>query len=203
MKLSQLFNPLQEGDVVKGNFGAKGPMKDTGIEVPKGYDRFELDGKKIVGIKGDKKTTISSVSDERLGRALVMAYNNGGKSDVSIKPVSLISVFGSKELAALDEAGIKLTEKPSYWEDFEGDGYAAKRNIHQLALKKAEKTVGRFKEYSGKEIYGHDSKPNGPLARVQKMPTEDMFIVKFSDGTRYLADQTGARTYIRMWQKIV
>lgn len=196
---------VSEGEVVHAKFGKnRGVERDSGIEVPKGYDRFMVDGKKIIGIKGDKKTVVSSTSDERLARELVKAYNNGGKTDSNIKPISMIQAFGSPELAALDEAGIKLTEKPSYWEDFEEDGYAAKRNIHQVALKKVEKTIGKLKEYTSKEIYGIDLKAQkkGPLASYQHKPEEQMYIVKFQDGTKYLCDRTGASSYTRFWQKI-
>lgn len=205
MKLSEI---LREGDVIKAEFGKrKGVEKDTGIEIPKGYDRFELDGKKIIGIKGDKKTVVSNVSDVALGRELVKTYNNGGKSDSGIKQVSMLQAFGSPELNALHDVGIKLTEKPSYWEDFEGDGYAAKNNIHQLALKKAERAAGKFKVYKGADLFdaknGSD-KPRGPLVKPSFMPTENMFIVHFAfDDSRYLCDTTGANTYIRNWQKIV
>ena len=48
-------------------------------------------------------------------------------------PITMLQAFGSKEMNILHDAGIKLTEKPGYWEDFEEDGYAAKRNIHELA----------------------------------------------------------------------
>ena len=118
------------------------------------------------------------------------------------KKMSLLKSFGSEEMQDADDVGVKLTEKPSYWEDFDADGFAAKRNINELKLKRLEKTVGKLKEYSGKEIYGSDMKPRGPQATVKKMPSENMFIVHFSDGTRYVADQRGARTYIRNWQKI-
>ena len=192
---------VTEGEVVKADFSKGKGVDNPGIEIPKGYDRFEVDGKKIVGIKDGVKKVVSSTSDERLAQELVKIYN-GGKASTSIKPMSLLQAFGSREIAAADEVGIKLTEKPSYWEDFEDGGYAAKNNIDQLKLKKLEKTVGKLKEYTGKEIYGTDAKPRGPLKTVENMPSEDMFIVKFSDGSRYVADQTGARTYIRMWQKI-
>lgn len=130
-------------------------------------------------------------------------FVKNGELPAGAKAMSMLSVFGSKELAALDEAGIKITEKPDYWEDFEGDGFAVKKNIHEVKLKKAEKTIGgKFKVYSGKEIYGGDFKPKGPQASVKEMPKEQMFIVKFADGTQYLCDQTGAKSYIRFWQKI-
>lgn len=116
--------------------------------------------------------------------------------------VSMMQAFGSPELAALDEAGVKLTEKPSSWEAFEEGEYAAERNIHQVKLKRIEKILGKLPTYTAKEIFGSDMKPRGPLANAT-FPAERMFIVAFNDDTRYLVDTTGANTYIRFWQKIV
>jgi hypothetical protein len=114
----------------------------------------------------------------------------------------MLQAFGSRELVAADEVGIKLTEKPDYWEDFEGGGFAVKHNIHDVKLKKLEKTIGKLPVYTGEQIYGMAVKPRGPQAKVKMMPKESMFIVTFVDGTRYVADSTGANTYIRNWQKI-
>ena len=207
MKVQDLF----EGDVIHASFGKRrGVERDTGIEVPTGYDHFELehtDGEKsawIVGIKGDKKTHISR-APIALAKELVKIYNNGGKSDISttIKPISMMQAFGSAEMNALHDAGIKLTEKPSYWEDFEGDGYAVKRNIHELALKKAEKAIGsKLAVHHAKDVYGTGN-PKGPLVTVKNMPKESMCIIEMENGDRYLVDTTQASSYIRMWQKIV
>lgn len=155
---------------------------------------------KIIGIKGDKRVVISTGHLD-LVKELVKIYN-GGKSTQSLKPISMVQAFGSPEMAALDDAGIQLTEKPSYWGDFDDSGYAAKRNIHQVKLKKIEKTIGKLKEYDAKDVYG-TATPVGPLVKVQTMPAENMCIIKLGNGDRYLVDTTQARTYIRMWQKIV
>jgi hypothetical protein len=205
MKVQELF----EGDVIHASFGKRrGVERDTGIKVPAGYDRFELEhteGEKsawIVGVKGDKKTHVSRAA-LALAKELVKVYNNGGKSDSGIKPISMLQAFGSKEMNILHDAGIKLTEKPTYWEDFEGDGFAAKRNIHDLALKKAEKALGhKFKVYSAEDVYGTGS-PKGPLVSFKKKPEENMCIIKLGNGDRYLVDTTQGSVYIRMWQKIV
>jgi hypothetical protein len=194
--------------VVQASFGKRrGVEQDTGIEVPKGYDRFEVEhteGEKsawVIGIKGNTKTKISR-ADLVLARELVKAYNKGGKTDSGLKPISLMQAFGSKEMNVLHDNGITFAEKP-YWHDFEEDGRRADKNIHQIALKKVEKLIGKIPEYSAKEVYGTDVKQNGMLGDVKNMPKEAVVIIKFSDGTRYLADTTQARSYIRMWQKIV
>lgn len=121
-------------------------------------------------------------------------------------PMTMMQAFGSREMNILHDAGIKLTEKPSYWEDFEGNGFAAKDNIHQIKLKKAEKAMGeKFKVLKGSEVFGSDVKPKYPLTKMKSdtgaLP--NMFIIEFNDGSRYLVDVTQANTYIRMWQKIV
>lgn len=124
------------------------------------------------------------------------------RKPVEVKQITLLQAFGSKELNVLNDAGIKLAEKPSYWEDFEEDGYAAKKYVHPaFSIARAEKALGgKFKVYTGKELYGVD-KPKGPLATVKNMPDEMMFIVDFGD-SKFLADTSGAGTYIRNWAKI-
>jgi hypothetical protein len=209
VKLHQLF----EGDVVKVDFNRGKGVDNPEVEIPKGYERFEVDGKKdskyvrIIGIKKDGRRDVISVTDPRLAGQLVKIYN-GGKADVSIKPMSLMSVFGSPELGALDEAGIKLAEKPSYWEDLELEGYHGRKHglIDEVKLKRVEKLIGRkLKVLPSSEIYGVKAKPKSPLASIRAMPNDKMFIVTFEtpDGVeRYLADSTGASKYIRFWSKI-
>lgn len=193
--------------VVNQTFGKRrGPMLDTGIQVPPGFDRFELDHKEgdrsaaIIGIKGDKRQVLSRAALE-LARELVKTYNHAGKSDSGIKPVSVMNAFGSKEMNALNDAGITLTEKPSYFEDFEKGGHAAAKNIHQLKLKKVENILGKLVEYPASAIF-KTSNPETPQAKAD-LPKESMFIVKLGNGNRYLVDASQARTYIRMWQKII
>jgi hypothetical protein len=195
---------VAEGEVIRPDFSRGKGVENPNITAPKGYDRFEVDGKKIIGIKNGKKTIISTTSDERLTRELVMIYN-GGKASTDLKPISMLQAFGSKQLAAAENMGIKLAEKPDYWEDFEEYGFAAENNFNEIKLKKLEKAIGKLKTYRGVDIYGKTAfgdKPRGPQVRTIFMPPEDMFIVKFDDGTRYVVDKTGAMTYIRNWQKI-
>ncbi len=206
MSILQEMLAILEGEVIKAKFGkARGVERDTGIEIPPGYDRFEVDGKKIIGIKGGKKTVVSNTSDERLARELVKVYNNDGKSDSGIQKLTMMQAFGSKPENILADAGIKLTEKPSYWDEFEGDGPAAKRNISEIQLKRIEKLLGKLEVFTGQQVFGISAKPRGPLASV-KMELDDIgdiAIIKFDDGTRYLISTGGANTYIRNWQKIV
>ena len=96
------FKQFLEGEVIKGKFeqklrSKKGMYKHPDIEVPKGYERFEVEkigphskGGKIVGIKknGDRKT-ISTTSSFELADALASAYNAGGYTDKEITKVKL------------------------------------------------------------------------------------------------------------------
>jgi hypothetical protein len=195
---------VTEGEVIRPDFSRGKSVENPNITAPRGYDRFEVDGKKIIGIKNSKKAVVSTTSDERLARELVMIYN-GGKASTELKPISMLQAFGSKQLVDSEKMGIKLAEKPGHWDDFEEYGFAAKNNFNEIKLKKLEKAIGKLKTYRGVDIYGKTTfgdKPRGPLARTIFMPPEDMFIVKFDDGTRYVVDKTGAMTYIRNWQKI-
>jgi hypothetical protein len=195
---------VAEGEVIRPDFSRGKGVENPNINAPKGYDRFESDGKKIIGIKDGKKTIVSTTSDERLARELVMIYN-GGKVSTELKPISMLQAFGSKQLATAENMGIKLAEKPDHWADFEEYGFAAENNFNEIKLKKLEKAVGKLKTYKGVDIYGKTTfgdKPRGPQSRTIFMPSENMFIIKFDDGTRYVVDKTGAATYIRNWQKI-
>lgn len=121
-----------------------------------------------------------------------------------LTPGSLRQTFSSPSENALHDAGIKITEKPGFWNDFEDDGYAAKRNLNDLTLKKAEKTIGKIPVFTGKQVYGMGIKPRGPLVNTKMDPKDlgEVAIIEFDDGTRYLVSTTGANTYIRNWQKI-
>jgi hypothetical protein len=110
-------------------------------------------------------------------------------------PISMMQAFGSKEENALADNGIKFREKPGYWEELDD------KPISEIALKKAEKIIGKIKEYTAKEVYGSDF-VKGPQATCNKMPAENVVVIKFDDGRKYLADTTQANTYIRMWVKV-
>jgi hypothetical protein len=209
VKLKQLF----EGDVVKGDFSRGKGVDNPDIKAPPGFERFEVQHEegaksaKIIGIKKDGKRVQVSVTEPRLAKELVKIYN-GGKSSVKLQPVSLIRAFGSDEMAALDEAGVHLAEKPDFWEDLETEGFYGRKHglIDEVKLKRIEKIIGRkLKVLPSVEIYGMRAKPRSPVASVKAMPNDRMFIVAFEkDGgaERYLADSTGATKYIRFWSKI-
>jgi hypothetical protein len=193
-------------DVKKGNFTGGGP-KDPAIEIPKGYDRFEVDHKEgtnfasVIGIKGNKRFTLST-GHVKLIRELVKAYNSGGENPSGMKPITGVQAFGSEEMNVLHDAGVKLVEKPYGWDEFKEDG-AHKKNVYDpFTLRRAEKALGfKLKVYTGKEIFGTAGRPSGMLADA-KFPPEEMFIVDFGGGDRWLCDTSGASSYIRNWAKL-
>ena len=109
--------------------------------------------------------------------------------------VTMLQAFGSREENALADNGIRFTEKPDSWTEL------SKAPISEILLKKAEKIIGRIKEYSAKEVFGRDF-ITGPLVTVRTMPRESVVVIKFEDGRKYLVDTTQANTYIRMWVQI-
>jgi hypothetical protein len=151
-----------------------------------------------------KKKVLPTPDAEKIATAMSGArvLKKGEELPAGAKEVSMMQAFGSDEMNALNDVGIKLTEKPTYWDDFEGNGYAVKRNIHDLTLKKAEKAIGKkFPVANAKDFYGGRD-PRGPLVKFDKEPHFGMGILKFENGNRYLVDTSQASTYIRMWQKI-
>jgi hypothetical protein len=219
MKLADLF----ESNVVKVDFSRGKGVDNPDIEIPKGFDRFEVDGRKIIGIKGDTKKVVSTTGDERLAKELVRVYN-GGKASVKMEPVSMIQAFGSEEMNVLHQMKPKvvLAEKPDYWDSFEGNGYAVKNNISHSTIKDIESALGaKLKVVSGEKLFGKRTykdrnketgkmetvttdKPVGPSVKTIVSPSSfgTLFIVEFDDETRYLVDTSQANTYIRLWQKI-
>jgi hypothetical protein len=135
--------------------------------------------------------------NEFLTEGEIISFKTG--KPVDVKPVSMMQAFGSPEMNVLDSVGIRLNEKPSYWEDLDQD-----RVIDQVSFARLKKALAkeniRLPEYSSKEIYGRD--PRGPQVSVSNMPQENMLIINFENGNKYLVDTSGARTYIRYWSKI-
>lgn len=134
----------------------------------------------------------------------VIKNPKAGKHEVSMR-----QAFGSEEDNFLGTRGINFMEKPDYWGDLdhaEGDY----KPIKAAALEKAEQAMGTpFKIYTQDKIFtgrlskDKESKDGYMPQSDAKLPKENVFIVHMKDGTRYLADGTQARSYIRMWAKIV
>jgi len=150
-----------------------------------------------------KKKVQPAPDAEKIATAMsTRVLKKGEELPAGAKEITMMQAFGSDEMNALNDVGIKLTEKPSYFDDFEGSGFAVERNIHQLKLKKAEKAIGKkFPVAKAKDFFGGRD-PRGPLQKFEKEPHFGMGILEFENGNRYLVDTSQASTYIRMWQKI-
>jgi hypothetical protein len=205
MKIKDIIN---EGEVVQGKFG-KGATNSS-VEIPQGYESFYV--KKvsdtvaaIYGVKKDGKEVKISTGHAKLMDALAKEYNAGGKAGTGIQQISMTKAFGSEQLGVLDDAGIKLVEKPFYWEDVDQANAQEKyKPITEVMFKKVQRELKKsgheLKVYSGKEIFGSDKRPEHCQVHA-KFPKEPMFVVQFSD-SKYLCDTTGARSYIRNWALI-
>lgn len=194
-------------EVVSAHFG-----KDTlGMKMPSGFDKFKSKQKggkawALIGVKsnGDEKEVKIFPSKELADQ--VASEFNDALSAANEKPekISMLQAFGSHAMNVLHDAGINFVEKPDYWEDLDKPSGNYKP-LHEVAFKKVEKELAKIdvklKTYTSKELWGRD--PKHPLESPKEMPSEQVFVVKLANGNRYLADKTGARTYIRMWAKIV
>jgi hypothetical protein len=200
MKVQEILN---EGDVVKGNFGS-GPKND-GIDIPKGYKSFKTEDSgpksaKLIGVKADGTEKVISTGHKELIVALAKEYNSGGKGGTGLQPISMMQAFGSKAMNILHDAGIHFMEKPDYFETLEKNEGKYKP-LNQVTFKKVEKELKKagmeLSTFTSKEIYGAD--PRGPQVSFKHKPKADICVIEFSNGKRYLVDTTQANTYIRMW----
>lgn len=115
------------------------------------------------------------------------------------KEISMLDAF-APTLGALSKLGLKVMEKPSYWEDLDKEQESYKPWT-ELGVKRAEKELGvKFKHVKSETLLPHGKK-KGPMQNMTP-PDWDQAIVEFPDGTKYFADSTQARSYIRMWAKI-
>lgn len=208
MKFSE-FLALDE-EVVKVDFS----KSTIGHKMPKGYTKFfakQKGGKTwaLWGKKEDgKEEEIKVYPTKEIADSIASEYNDALKAATQ-KPqkISMLQAFGSHAMNILHDAGIYFYEKPDdfYYIDAERTGSGRYKPLHNVALKKAEKELAKIdvklKTYSSKELWGRD--PKGPLESPHHMPPEQVFIVKMENGKRYLVDKTGAKSYIRMWARIL
>ena len=93
------FKQFFEGDVIKGKFERKlknkGMYKNPDIEVPKGFERFEVEKHRsgrvgtIYGIRKDGTRKSVGTSTAEVADALAAAYNAGGYTDKEIRKIPL------------------------------------------------------------------------------------------------------------------
>ena len=176
-------------------FPRRGPSAST-IDVPAGYDSFYTKeagptSAHIMGIRPDGRHVQVSTTSRELAGILAKAYNQGGRSDVAIKPVSLTQAFGSGVVRAFDDMGVRFSEKPDSWDTVKQE---ASCSAAQLA--RVDSEVGGIPEVSPEEVFAGSTKSplgtitaNAPGAVVMTMP----------NGDRFLADRGGGTKYYRMW----
>ena len=117
--------------------------------------------------------------------------------------ISMLQAFGSDAMNILDEVlpNRSFMEKPSYFEDIGRDAKHVLTEFELHKLQKAFKNAGIvLPTYTPAELF-HTNRPQGPMVNAD-VPKEKTFIIEFPSGEKYLADSTGARTYIRMWMAI-
>lgn len=198
---------LSEADVIKGNFGKGQPL--DGVEIPKGYKSFytkkigNKDSAQIIGVKADgKEVVLSTTSSSKLANTLAKYYTTG-KSAEDIKQISMSDTFGSSGYRIIKDLGFEFSEKVAHFTDVRlGRGIGA-AGLAQIK-KEFKKNGFELKEYSSQEIYGKHVNDEDLLDYTTKntkwRPEEDIFIVVFNETeNKYIADQTGAKSYIRFW----
>lgn len=140
------------------------------------------------------------------------------------KKISLAQAFMDEGYNILLDNGIKLKEKPSYWQDLEKDP------LGEVTLQKIKKLFAKngveLPEFDAWEIYPiapddedamseadpEDLYVSGPLVRVENMPFKGTFVIRtlpYRESNReplqygdFLVDSVGASSYIRFWRKI-
>jgi len=131
------------------------------------------------------------------------------------KKISMAQAFGSSGYNVLNDAGIKLVEKPSYWADLERDpiGEVVFQKVKQLF----QKSGVELPEVDAWEVYPLDpdggyAVVRGPQSSIENVPLKGVFVIRGlpykneNTGERiegdFLVDSQGASAYIRFWRKI-
>jgi hypothetical protein len=159
------------------------------------------EGDLIKGPWGDKK--IAKDSD---GYGTMLDLETGKKVSKpvdtdSLEQIPLRKVFGGGEYNIIYDLGYKFDEKPSDFNSIENE-------IPKGMLGLVQRSIGRkLYTYKQKDILVRN-KINGnyfPQADANwdaLHNDEETFIVRTSTGDMFLANRTGASSYIRMWMRI-
>lgn len=115
-----------------------------------------------------------------------------------LKPVSLYKAFGGEEFILILDAGFKFDEKPSYFESI-------KNEINVRDINQIQKLIGRrLNTYKANEILTSTEYPQQDANFQNLKQNEETFIVWFPrTKERFLANRTGAQSYIRMWARLI
>jgi hypothetical protein len=206
---------VEEADVVPMH--SKAP---SGMEVPKGFDSFYVKEVsptvgKIIGVKPDGSHVMISTTSLEGAHALAKHYNSGGRGGV--QQVSLMSVFGTPVMQALDAKGHKMAEKPDYLD------YVVKSKQYHIpasAIRELEKSMNMkipvkpmrevIKPYIDGQFYSAGERINKDLETVIAIhpgmrdtswgAKHDQWIIP--PGSAFLADRGGNNRSYRMWALI-
>ncbi len=127
----------------------------------------------------------------------------GGEPAPEPKQISMLKAFGSEAMNILDEVlpNRSFYEKPSYFEDI---GRDAQHTLSEFELHKLQKAFSNagipLPTFTTLELFGTNN-PKYPQVDAD-VPDVKAFIIEFPSGQKYLADSTGARSYVRMWMAI-
>lgn len=117
--------------------------------------------------------------------------------------VPLYKAFGQAEYVQMREAGFNFDEKPDYF-----DSIKSEINVRDLP-KISQLIGGKLNSYEAVNILTkYKDGKFYPLLDAKfenlKNPEEETFIVWLPESNqRFLANRTGAKTYIRMWARLV
>lgn len=120
-----------------------------------------------------------------------------------MKKLSLLQAFGSPGINIIKEVlpNKNFIEKPDYFESIRNNKDSTIGEFELHRIQKAFQKVGiPLPIYTAHELFGTDN-PKYPMVDAWQ-PDEKTFIVEFPSGKRFLADTTGAQSYIRMWMSI-
>lgn len=201
MNVRDLIN-IVEGEISSFPQNKRFDVTKTGVEIPKGFDSFYTKDvsdniSHIMGIRPNGQHIQISTTTKELADILAKAYNTGGKSNVSIEKVSMVSAFGSKIENAFYDMGVKFAEKPDSWQEIK-DNYSCSED----QLQKVISIVGKIPELDSFDFFNNPTK-HYPLSDiVSGLP--EFCIVKYHHMNgktfdKFVADKAGNKTYFRMW----
>jgi len=167
--------------------------------------------------------TDTMIGDQEGGTAGMYNMTTGkkvtGPVDMSkAKEVSLASVFGGEEYNAISELGYKWFEKLSEFSNLREEN-----SIPRGMIARVERVIGRKLDivdmsdaldptrdrrgnetfYPMNDAWFNGNSPETVIIRVDKEAASDGLYDDMAEGDLFLANRTGAKSYYRMWMRIV
>lgn len=167
------------------------------VDVPAGYVSFYAQDAgpttaHIVGIRPNGRHVQISTTTRELADILAKAYNQGGNTDVAIKPVSLTQAFGSDAARVFDNMGVRFAEKPESWQEIK-----QRASCSSDQLWKAGQALGGISEVVPQELFLRHANPKPMNSTHDNLP--DTVVLVMPNGERFVADRGGSRSYYRFW----